>query len=454
MDTPDTDLARELRRLREERGLSLRAWADAIGLPLATLSCIESGRDIDWMSVRRLLRQLPELSPAALLGPAADGPRPANARSWDAWTELLGFRSSRVTVTLDESGRITVEVEGLRRSRGTLRDRGRRIATLGAVLVGPPELAYELEETESLPLGQPLRFETEDAIHELEVPRDPDREGLSYRRRTRRGHVDAFPHGLGEGPFEDGATYWLDHPTELLVLRTPATLGLVAPWAWPPSLAPTAAAALALWRRLHPRAPTALTSEGGRQELQVERPTPGLAFGLAPLPSGLAQGSSETPAPSPARVRPLERCEPGPVLHRARCAEGLSQRELAERVGCSPATINRLEAGSEPRLSLVRACLDALPSACAFELLPLPKGPPTPEEIWAEQRALFGVESREEQRRIDIDAQGGAEIEARSVGIAWDEVHGEELGLRFGTARTPAVATDWELEAVNSRPRS
>jgi XRE family aerobic/anaerobic benzoate catabolism transcriptional regulator len=153
-------LSRRARRLRQERGLTLRALATRSGLSLRFLMAIESGQGN--ISVRRLadLAAALDTTPADLLGPGDERPPTVIA--------LLGLRGS---------GKTTI---------------GRRVAR--RLRLRFVELDRQVEALAGLALGEIF------SLHGEEYYRRLEREALTSLLETRQSMVLASGGGLVAAP--------------------------------------------------------------------------------------------------------------------------------------------------------------------------------------------------------------------------------------------------------------
>ena len=113
----------------------------------------------------------------------------------------------------------------------------------------------------------------------------------------------------------------------------------------------------------------------------------------------------------------------GGLVAELRLSAGLSQRELARRMGVGVASVSSLEKGREPRLSTLRRLARHLPGATPRVLLcPAFDGPdPTPVSLWSAHRDMVGFVARRVALRLrddgwDLEVIGCCRA-SRSAGI-------------------------------------
>jgi DNA-binding XRE family transcriptional regulator len=101
--------------------------------------------------------------------------------------------------------------------------------------------------------------------------------------------------------------------------------------------------------------------------------------------------------------------EPGDLLRRARVQAGLSQRDLAERLGVSHVAVSHAEAGADIRHDTLRAYFRSLPALTPTDLLPGGSGRSDmsdPTAIWHYYRDLVGHECRETTDLMEVHPDG------------------------------------------------
>lgn len=119
------------------------------------------------------------------------------------------------------------------------------------------------------------------------------------------------------------------------------------------------------------------------------------------------------------------------LLRRVREQAGLSQRELASRMGVSWVTVSEAERGRDVRHGTLQAYLQALPELEPSELLesqrPLP--PAASPAVWRYYRQLFGFEARALVKDVVVDTAGDVEqrIEVRGVTSARGDLRDERV---------------------------
>ena len=242
-------------------------------------------------------------------------------------------------------------------------------------------------------------------------------------------------------PFAEGISLAVEHPVETLVLRLRRETGARAD-------APRAAC----WTDLQavpPEQPdfsTVLHPEGidlrverRGVELEVEHPVFGLYYGF-----GWEDESRAEPEPQRADAgRNLQA-----VLRGARAGRGLSQRELAERLGISPVTVARAEEGHDLRRSTLQRYL-SLDDLKADDLIrPRAVGTASRDEVWEHHRALLGVESGVERKSLVVEPSGDAHALYETIGLRRLRPMTEDLRIRYGSAPSQEKGWPTELQGV------
>jgi len=457
-------VAELVRRARLDLGWSGRELARAAGLPQSTVSRVERGEAPSSSRLARLARALPGLDPDLLLAGALRGPAPASARTWTYFRDVLGcvVRESRLEARV-EDGRVRVQlrVSGVRSLCARTSDPDTCTALAGSVLVGSAAALFRSRiALADIQRGE-LTIDDGDVQHHFRFPRSLETTGFDYVRddRLARDPLEGDP--LGQlphaRPFAVGTSLWFDYPVRRVVFRVTfadRAQHVLRVHAWPASAAVDAGRSAECWARLRPAAPRTLVPDArGRGELRVERPLPGTCLGLSwdGEAAATTTGRATTPCASPA-VAPLPRARStGDVLadERRRC--GLSVRQVAALLGRSPASVSELERGAEPRAETLARYLEVLPGLSAHELLghPEPAGPVDADEAWRFQRALFGMEAREEERTCRVTADGDMRGTFRTLGLTWTREAASDLRLRHGLARVPEGA-DWKLDEIST----
>lgn len=455
-------LADALRHGRELARLSGRDLAARAGVSQAAVSRAESGRDVGHATLQRLVDAMPSLDARALLGRPLEGGRPASGRLWRFFERLHGLRAREVVlearVAADGRLRTQLDIRGLTSRHAGLDDPTCRAAVMGGIMVGSPEAASRLHPDRVGGRRRVHEICDERVTHRFELAADPRADGLDYRR-TERGATRPpesempFAAPLGR-PFARGTSLRLTCAAERLVLRVrfsarpPRAVRIEA---WPAGLGTDPAVPLNRWSALYPHAPRwILVDVDGIAELQVERALPHACYGLSwdddePVTLRAAR--------SPARVSFRRRPPLATVLRGAREEAGLSRRELARRLGCSPSSVMALEEGREPRASTLSTYLRELPHLSAFELLSssTARGVATADETWEWSRDFFGMEVEEEVRTCVFSRDGTVRGEFRTESLTWNPTAQRDLLIRHDPALLPTWS-EWELDSLSAAP--
>lgn len=375
-------LALRLRDARTGMNLTLRELAQASGIPQATLSALEHGRDPRWSTLMRYLDVVPGLRADELLPPAEPCPPAALPAVHAFFVRASGLHAARVRVTCI-GGAEDVLVEDLRLLEPSANRALDESRLLQAACLASHARRRMLAEPRN---ERTITFEEEGASHELVLgpPDEPPR--VTYRRRR-----SCEPCGAG-------VRFDIRFPAGELLLALdapgPGRRGRVQAWATPRATAdePDIAAAL------HPTGiPIGRTDEG--IEARIAPAIPLLTYALT-----AADDADAAPVPGDG-TRPSSFAV---IALRARERSGMSMRDLAERMGISHSTIAECERRRDPRASTLRRYLAAVPGLRPQDLLPSSGGPKAAalERAWDWQRALCGAEA-EEMRRLHVISDAG-----------------------------------------------
>lgn len=462
-----------LRSARRAAGLSAREVARRAALPSSSVTELERGREPRLDTLDRLVAVLPGLEPGRLLGrPQA---RAAASRgAWEGIARTVGFHGEHLTFTArvseGDARRVgtTLEVEGVRHDRLSLTDPDVRAALMQGIFEGSGRALMEIEARDSDLEGGPLRLEEEGFVHEFSFPRPLDARGLSYRRErspTVQGSPEAarLPAPWAK-PFRLGAALWVRHPVRRLSLVVEVAddaprLDLVAR-AWPAHLGADPSEAIDCLPSLHPDTePCRLSADEGRARLDVDFPVVGLCYGIGWEP---AASQEATPAPAQRLLAPprsrAERVPPAVALRRARGRTGASRREVARRMGVSPATVVQVEKGGRaPRLATARAWLRALPELDPHALLaPWDSDEAfSHEQAWRHQCDVHPVLAREERLTVTVGADGTLDYDVLVRDFVTRPFGQLALLLRHGlvaSRRSLAAPTLQAVEATGAEP--
>ncbi|MEM7245380.1 MAG: helix-turn-helix domain-containing protein [Acidobacteriota bacterium] len=428
-----------LKQLRSRKDLSQRDLAELTGLPLATVASIETGREPRHSTLAVLLEKLPFLTAGDVLG---DAGRPATARpaAWAAYRELLGFQARhllrRVDLRPDGSGESLHRLTGVRPWPGkTIDDAEHLVALLRCVLVGSRQAVAEIVPEA---LERPGRLVVEDGAltHVFDVPAPGSTDGIDYERRSRVEADEQLASAL-EGDALRRVAVEILFPVEKLDLEVllperPTEPRCVA-WS---CLADGDAANADCARHLHPRG-VALRWERAEEKLVLglSRPTVGAVQGVAwRAPEAPDTEDEERPGRLVGARRKRSLAQ---VVTEAREDAGLSQRQLAQRMGVSPNTVNAIEKGGDARLSVLTGLLEALPELTPQELLPqvASGGQLDLDELWEHDHRLTGAAADEVAKTVDIDEEGRCEITIVTKGLRSLLGDERELSVRSGIWR-------------------
>jgi transcriptional regulator with XRE-family HTH domain len=202
-------LGQALAEARKAAGASQRELAARAGVSPVTIAGIERGQDARLSLLRRLMDELPALTPEAVLAqPPAPGPI-ARREAWELFRLLLGLEADeeRKTLHVAESGDAhavceTIRLRRVRPAEGDLRVRYSSVQALGKRL---PTVLKEIEErvaAEAEDAGLKARVVARHEgrlIHEITVPRQLAQVGVSFTRRL-------FDAGFFDAKGEQGPT--------------------------------------------------------------------------------------------------------------------------------------------------------------------------------------------------------------------------------------------------------
>ncbi|MEM7247833.1 MAG: helix-turn-helix domain-containing protein [Acidobacteriota bacterium] len=434
LSSTEIELPELLRAAREFAGLSRSQLANLMKVSWETVRQAEQGRDPRYSTLVRYLQVLPFLSPRALLLGKAAAPPVASPSIWSCYRHHYGFvvRHQRHSLVVEGPGarRRIIESLGVRSVGGTLRDAVTRINLMRAVMTASTSTQVQLAtDDEDLAKGTKL-VEDDDVLHRFTFPEDLDDAGFDYRTESRCDWVEVEPALTAEPNREQREAETLAVDVDASLERLELVLQL-PPGSGPPSVAPFAApqvavpplGAFALARTLHPEGlATDWEPDTGRLRVVLDRPLPMLRHGLAWVAAGVDPPPGFQVLPeSPARLAlgsaVPESGLPEPTLAAritaAREHEGLSRRELATRMGVSPATVIAAESGRDPRCSTLKRLVEVLPETQPEDLFVLEADDELPvppsEWAWLYYRNLIGLEVDESTRTLELEEDGSGE---------------------------------------------
>ena len=363
-DLPD-DPSERVRAWRLERGLSLRALAQRANIPASTLQQIETGERPIGLVMPKLAKGL-EVTPGQIRG-----------REWQDCSEP----GQRLKVRREELGLRVSEVAsraGVDRDTVAQIEKGQRpigiaLANLANALdVTPDRLrGWGWEECEKPGARlRALREERELSLTELGVASGIDRRTISSienGEREMRRQTPRLAAALGVDPDHLRGRSWREH-TELGDRVRARREGL----GWTED---DLAVRLSVSRQLIGKVETGAAQAVG--VVSVERLAAKLGVGVAELQEGSRQSSA------------------GSILREARKRLKLTQAEVAERAGISPASVWRLESGATQAVGAVS--VERLAAMLGVGVVELQKGPSV-----APTQSSAGSILREARKRLKL----------------------------------------------------
>lgn len=398
-----------LRDARERLGLSVRELARQTGIPAATISAIEQGREPRWSTLVRYLETVPGLRAAELVAGPRFHPPVMSLGAWRWFARAIGFHADETRETLralpDGGARLELVITGLLSTCGDVPSQDLPGALVQAACMAQPLFVSRLAPE---PDATSLVARDGDVEHAFEWSLDPV--VMTYRRTEILARL----------------------PERLVHRQAVATRNLIL--GFDAGAGPAPPARLLAWTRMrdsegddasiapHVHAPPhqpAWHREGSLVAASVEHVLPDMTHALAwDVPDAPA-----LPAP-PESFAPIARA--------LRDRAGMSARELAHAMGSSHGTVLEAEAGRDPRAGTLERYLRAVPDASAQWLLPALEagGELTHDEAWEWQRELHGLEAERMVvdsiprpdgrvvRRQVIDGLRSLEPTAGRVGVA------------------------------------
>jgi transcriptional regulator with XRE-family HTH domain len=131
------------------------------------------------------------------------------------------------------------------------------------------------------------------------------------------------------------------------------------------------------------------------------------------------------------------------LLRAARVAEGLSLRELAERLGLSPSSLSAAERGADVRLATLQRALNGLRGLSASLLLHGHEAPPAfdAREAWSFMRRGLGLSARRVAVEAVLEPDGALGVVTRVKGLRMAAAASTPRRLAAQAGRL--VATAW-----------
>lgn len=439
-------LAARLKQARERLGVSVRELARLTGIPAATISAMERGRDPRWSTLIRYLETVPGLRAADLLPGPIHCP-PAASPSLFAYVRRAHGAGARDVVVSRRAlvdGRVEerIEVRGMVTEFAESSVRETALCLMRLVAMAPKPVIRSM----ALPAPGVTRIELCDGEtrHSFEFsPEEPV--SLDYVRTrilaeeaaTVRSveHVAAFPIGrltfdveLPPGEVEPRPRLfaWLESR------RMEGPAGEIGAFLYSGRVRPTVERA------------------GGRMQVTLKDVLPELVHVVTwdATDGGVALEArcEHEGAPSFA-----------PIARALRARSGRSARDLAEIMGVSHVTLGDAEKGSDVRASTLRRYRRALPEVAPQWLLPSGEaiGKLLPEEAWSALRDLHGIEAEEVVRTCTLAADGSRRVEdtytrVRALGAAERTITVSQFAATGSFATGRYVILDVETDAAEA----
>jgi len=444
------DVARTLRDERLRVGLTQRELARRLGVGHATVAAIEMGRDPRASTLITYLRQFPGLQQAQVLPHALPGPPEASHAAWTALAAYFGFRAERVSSRVEVSARgrrlAVLEVGPVVPTSGSFSDLKLLAAVMRAVSLLPQGRSADVRPTPAALAAGKMRINEGSTTHDYEWSSNPPR-SFTYRRTMR---FEAAEEGSAAASVQ-GSGHEVTYPINELVLEADvedvSRLESAELRAWVPGgmnepeesdlashLYPTG-----LKPRVQARSP--------HLHVRIDTPLVGVGYAMAwtlakkQAPKGRGRRAA---APAPA-VLSFERStgrapkagEFATVVRGVRDREGLSLRDVGQRLGVSWVTVREAELGRNTRASTLSNYLLAFPDLKPQQLLPRPAAeePMSRDVLWEYYRDVFGFYAEEVVKTIEIEPGGFSVTRIETRGLRSMRGSGAALNIRLGLQR-------------------
>lgn len=446
-------LARRLKAARARLGVSIRELSRLAGIPTATISAIEGGREPRWSTLLRYLETVPGLRASDLI-PGPHRHPPAASPSLTAYLRhALAQGAEQVTLTQRlVEGRLerTLHVAALATELVQVSHAETIKRLMQLVCTASREIVQKLQPPDDPGVSVVVHVEAENARHEFRLLAQ-DVASIDYRN-TVTLPADAPPctsieHDSGHaiGRLILSAEIPPGQPVRLLAWlfsrRIEGSSAEIAAYLYPGASRPR------------------LTRDGDMVSVSIPDVMPAIVHAL--------DWSGDTQSAGHGVL--LDEEDPpeagfGSIARELRQRSGMSLRGLAEAMGVAHGTVAEAERDRDPRASTLRQYLHALPDVAPQWLLPAreARGVLTAEEAWNGLRDLHGIEAEALRRECTLFEDGHVDditefLRLRTVDgvarpIALGQLHGHNVhgssSYRLVSMETDA---DEEEDDVTSR---